>query len=78
MDIASQLFEYEGWDDIGDSDSQFYDCVLKVPLCGFPAGSKVEIVVLILSESKLQIMDQYAEEGEYKINESCKLKLTAE
>jgi hypothetical protein len=52
--FEQQLFDWEGWDEHGPADLQFYNCTLKKDFHGFKAGHKFDWVYLSLKSSTLE------------------------
>lgn len=42
--MEKQLFDWDGWDDLGTASFQFYNAVLKVPMGEFSIGDKFDTV----------------------------------
>ena len=53
--LESQLFSWDGWDENGPMDLQFYKVVLNVPIGDFSVGEKFEYAIFNGDNSILQL-----------------------
>jgi hypothetical protein len=65
--MENQLFTWDGWDDAGVSDVQFYDVTLIVPVGEFPIGTKFPTAFWMGSQSLLSLIDSEEKEHLYEI-----------
>jgi len=56
--IEHQLFDWEGWDQVGGMDLFFYNVTLKVKIGQFEAGTKLPGAALLIESSILSLVDQ--------------------
>jgi hypothetical protein len=53
--IETQLFDWENWDQLDVNDLCFYDVTFKTDVGPFKAGDTADEVVLLLSQSKIEV-----------------------
>lgn len=55
--IETQLFSWEGWDELDVGEFLFYNCVLNVDIGSHKVGEKINKIALILSCSIIELYD---------------------
>ncbi len=73
-EIGKQLFSLQRWDEMDTMSFQFYDCVLKVGIGDYSAGTKVSGIFMDYENG---VMDFYNDDGDAVI-ETFKMSLKME
>jgi len=58
-----QLFDWDGWDQPGTAEFQFYNVVLKVPVGKYEVGQKFPTVCVDYEKSKLSVWEEGNQTG---------------
>lgn len=61
--IESQLFSWEGWDELDVFDLQFYNVIFKVKVGPYNPGDTAPHVIMMMSESKIIVYGDDSEES---------------
>jgi len=66
--MERDLFEWCGWDLLGDTLLQFYGCTLKKPIGAFKVGTLIPLIVVDFENGVLQVLSKEKELlSEYRI-----------
>ena len=65
--LEHQLFDWDGWDDNGLMNLQFYKVVLKVPVGPFPIGHKFPCCWLNGDTSTISFIDEQDKEHTFEL-----------
>lgn len=63
-EASNQLFSFDSWEDICDDVYQYYDCTLKVPMGNHAVGEFINVIVIDLNNSTIELFPQNDESSE--------------
>jgi hypothetical protein len=69
--IETQIFEWNGWDELDFMALQFYDCTLKIDIGPYKVGDKISNIAMMFDTSTIAFYDEYGNEtflGKIKIS----------
>jgi hypothetical protein len=68
LTIEKYLFDWDGWDEVGTMELQFYNVVLKVPIGEFPVGTKFQCATISCEASVIQLFETDTKYHEFELN----------